>query len=387
MQPYSRHAEWFDQLLDRTRDHALVFLDARGTIVDWLGAAERLFGYDAAAAIGAPFGLLFTPEDRELQMDRQEMDVAGAVGRSEDDRWHVRRDGNRFWGSGVLEPVRAADGSVVGYLKLLRDRTDVRMRVEALEHRLSALADQRERQVRFLASLGHELRGPLNGARHALEAALRAGDDPALLHKAHVLANSQVAVMARLLDDLVDAARAGIGQLRIAPELLVLQDALQTAAASVEPVASGKGQQLQLIMPGEPVTIEADPVRLQQMLLNLLQNAVRYTGQGGHIAVSAGVEASDAVVRVDDDGIGIASDMLPRIFDLFTRDADAARSAAEGLGIGLALTRELAELHGGSVEARSPGPGRGSQFALRLPLRRRTTTAPPPDVGGGAPAG
>lgn len=382
MQPYSRHAEWFDQLLGRTRDHALVFLDAGGTIIDWLGAAERLFGHAAAAAIGSPFGMLFTPEDRQLGMDRQEMAVADAVGRSEDDRWHVRSDGNRFWASGVLEPVRAADGSTVGYLKVLRDRTDVRMRVESLEHRLSTLADQRVRHARFLTSLGHELRGPLNGTRYAVEAALRAEGDPALLNKAHTLAASQIALMARLLDDLVDAARAGVGQMRIAPQRLVLQDALQTAVASVEPASAAKGQQLRLIVPDEPLTLEADPARLQQMLLNLLQNAVRYTGQAGHIAVAAGIEAGEVVVRVDDDGIGIASDMLPRIFELFTRDADAARSAGEGLGVGLALTRELAALHGGSVEARSPGPGRGSQFVLRLPQRRaygsQTAAAAPP---------
>jgi signal transduction histidine kinase len=177
--------------------------------------------------------------------------------------------------------------------------------------------------------------------------------------------------MRRLLDDLFHATGVGVGKVRLQIEAVVVQDALETAVSSVRPIVDQKGQELVLTLPSVPFSIEADPSRLQQMLLNLLGNASKFTPRGGHIDMSATVENAKAVIRVRDDGMGISPGILPHIFDLFTREETP--EPIEGLGVGLAVVKELATLHGGGVEVRSPGTGKGSIFTLRLPLRQGAT--------------
>jgi signal transduction histidine kinase len=165
-----------------------------------------------------------------------------------------------------------------------------------------------------------------------------------------------------------------VGKTRLQLEAVVVQDALEAAAGSIRPVVEQKDQELVVTLSPVPFLIEADPSRLHQMLLNLLGNASKFTARGGHIYLGATVETDMAVIRVRDDGIGIPPDMLPHIFDLFTREE--TREWTPGLGVGLAVVKELATLHGGSVEVRSPGTGKGSVFALRLPFRQAATPAP-----------
>jgi signal transduction histidine kinase len=148
----------------------------------------------------------------------------------------------------------------------------------------------------------------------------------------------------------------------------VLQDALRTVVDGFAPAAAAAGVQLQLVVLPEPVHIDADPDRLHQMVLNLVANAMKYTPAGGHVTVSSSVEGDLAVIRVDDDGIGIEKDNLERVFDLFVRERTG--DDVPGFGVGLAVVKRLATLHGGFVEARSPGRGLGSQFSLQLPLKR-----------------
>jgi PAS domain S-box-containing protein len=359
--------EWLAELLGTTSEHAVVFLDPEGRVVAWLGAAERLFGYTPDEAMGMPFDRVFVPEDRSLGLHRQEMVVAAASGRSEDDRWHVRKDGSRFWANGLLEVVRKPDGAVAAFCKVLRDRTDVRTQLEALHNRVAALSEQHTRRTHFLIALGHELRNPM-APLVASVAALKRSDDPEVKRRCCATLERQLAVLTRLLDDLSVATHAALGKARLETEPLNLQEALEYAAAGIAPTAAQQGQQLQLLLPPVPFEIEADPARLQQMLANLLGNAVKFTPPGGHIVLSASVEGGMAVIRVEDDGLGIPHEVLPHIFELFTRND--SRDAPEGLGVGLAVVDELARLHGGGVDARSPGTGKGSVFSLRLPLRQ-----------------
>jgi PAS domain S-box-containing protein len=364
------------RVLRTTQDFAVLLLDPQGVIVDWLGACENVFGYAAHEAIGQPFGILFTPEDRDARLDRQELDVARANGRSQDERWHVRKGGLRFWGSGIMHAVRGDDGGLTGYCKVLRDRSDIRTLLDDMQHRIETQAQELERRRRFMVRLGHELRNPLAPIRAAAYTIQRRGDEK-VKRPCEVL-DRQVEVMVRLLDDLTEATRADAHVSRILPQRIVLQDAVQMAVQGMRAAVDAKHQALAVVLPPVPITLEADPARLQQMLLNLLGNAVKYTPEGGHVTIAASIEGGLAAVHVEDDGIGIAEDLLPHLFDLFARGTKAA-TFEEGLGVGLAVVKELATLHGGSITVRS-GAERGSEFTLRLPL-----VQPPPPPSGELP--
>ena len=355
---------WVRSLLGSTGDTGVILLTAEGEIVGWLGAAARLFGYSPDEAVGMPLSRLFTPEDVAGQLDRQERELALSGGRSEDDRWHVRKDGTRFWGSGVMEQVRDDDGAVVGLAKVLRDRTDVRTMVVALQNRLVAAEQQNADRLKAIASIAHELRNqvsPLSNLLGALEKSPAAGPASASMRR-------RVQSMARLLDDLAEGAAVVAGKPTLVVEAVAVQRLVLDALASMEEPVRQRGQSLRATLPDTSIVIEADAQRIDQVLVNLLANASKFTPAGGVIQVSATVEDDMAVIRVEDDGVGIAPDMLPRIFDLLSREARP--DAPDGLGVGLSVVKQLTELHGGFVEGRSPGRGAGSIFTVRLPLRQ-----------------
>lgn len=358
---------WLQHVLEATRDYAVVLVDPQGLIVDWLGAAEPVFGYTAAEARGQPLAMLFTAEDRDAGLERQEREVARATGRAEDDRWQLRKGDVRFWASGIMQPVKDEHGAVLGYCKIVRDRTDLRTRLDAVSNRAEALAGELGRRTEFMVRLGHELRNPLAAIRTAGYTIQRLGGT-AVERPCEVL-ERQVTVLVRLLDDLAEATRADAHRARILPQPLVLQDALQLAASAMQAAVSAKRQHLAVVLPEVPITIEADPARLQQMLLNLLSNANKFTPEEGHLSLAATVEGETAIIHVQDDGVGIPDDVLPHIFELFTR-ATTTASNADGLGVGLAVVKELTALHGGGVEARSAAEG-GTVFTVRLPLRQK----------------
>ncbi len=353
---------WMKSLLASTSEHGIIILTVDGEIVGWLGAAALLFGYTAAEAVGMPLSRLFTPEDVAGQLDRQERELAMSSGRSEDDRWHVRKDGNRFWGSGVMEPILDDSGQVVALAKVLRDRTDVRSRVVALQNRMQAAEEQNLARIRSLTILAHELRNQVSPFTNLLGAIEQsAGVQPTTQGM-----RRQLQVMSRLLDDLAQAAATVATTPKLAMSSLELQRLLLHAADSMRRVVEGRGQTLKAIVPDTPIVIEADAQRVDQILVNLLSNASKFTPSGGTIQLSVTVEDDMAAIRVEDDGVGIAPEVLPRIFELFTREDHA--HAPDGLGVGLTVVRNLVELHGGFVEGRSPGRGCGSVFTVRLPL-------------------
>ncbi len=226
------------------------------------------------------------------------------------------------------------------------------------------LADQRKDA--FLATLAHELRNPLAPIRYATRL-LEPGVPPQMADDARKMIDRQLAQMARLLDDLLDVSRVTRGVLEIRREQLDLRDIIESAIASARPLAAAANQELAVSMAAEPLCMSGDAVRLAQILGNLLHNAIKYTPAGGHIRVAASADSEGVIVSVKDDGVGIASEALQTIFELFVQlDAPGTRSAG-GLGIGLSLAQDLVRLHGGRIEVRSDGPGRGSEFVVRLP--------------------
>jgi len=347
-------------------DYAIIFLDRNGIVLGVNAAAERILGYALDELRGAPLRRIFTEEDIALELDRHELRVACQQGFSEDDRWHVRKDGLRIWSSGMMTALHE-QGTLVGFIKVLRDRTDLKARIDALQNRLLEESRRVREKVAVIGTLGHELRNPV----HALDSALSllrrllSANDSA--QAALDAADRQLGIFARLVDDLTDSVGAEIGALKLQIEPVNLQAALRAAMASRSDSASRRGVALRSVLPEPTIVLEADPVRLAQIFGNLLDNAIKYTQAGGNVWVTATVEGSSAVVRVRDDGDGIPPDTLPRIFDMFTRDTKAV-AMADGLGIGLAVVKNLVQLHRGTVEVRLGGEGSGTEFAVNLPL-------------------
>jgi len=355
---------WLARLLRRSHEHAVIRVDLHGVIVGWHGAATRLFGYRRQEICGHPFAVLFTPEDRAMGLSDVELDVARRASRSEDDRWHVRKGGGRFWGSGVVNKLYGPDGTAIGFVKIVRDRTDVRIRYVTLQNRLETAHRELAKQREDVVTLVHELRNPLSPLLGAAQIFRSNAASAQVLNGMADIVERQVALMKRLLDD---AAAGPSARRRGELRSVALSDALRAVVGGLQADAVRKGLTLELVVPPVSLSVDIDSDHLHQMVLNLVLNAVKYTPAGGRVVVSASVEGELLAIRVDDDGIGIDPDNLSRIFDLFVRESG---SEAEGLGVGLAVVKRLAADHGGFVEARSPGRGLGSQFTLQLPLRR-----------------
>lgn len=234
--------------------------------------------------------------------------------------------------------------------------------------RASAAEVAYHRQIDFLATVAHELRNPLLPLRLAARLITSAKADPAMLAKLQATITGQVAHLARLIGDLLDGARMNTGKFRLERSVLDLTPVLRLAVNACMPAMEARRHHFSCSFPQEPLMVNGDPVRLVQVFANLLENAAKYTHKGGTVRLEAVADRHWAVVTVSDNGIGIDPAALPRIFELFLQDVRAEAHDSSGLGIGLAVVRELVEAHGGTVRAASAGTDRGSQFTVELPL-------------------
>lgn len=353
--------------VEQTTSHAIIVMDPQGIVLAWLGAAETIFGFTADEALGRSLKQIFTPQDVAQGMDAYELTVAAAAGLAEDDRWHMRKDGSRIWATGAVSPIREKSGELLGFVKLVRDRTDLRARMETSESQVAALGKSRERTQLFVRTLGHELRNPLAPMSNAVQIIARLSTDQRVQAALQIISR-QVATLVRLADDLMEVARLDIGRVVLDRRQADLRQLLQDAVDSVIDDATAKGVHLEAVLPGISLLAEVDEARLQRVVLNLVGNAIKYTPPGGNVWVTATQDAQDIVIKVEDTGMGIPPEMLPRIFELFTRSSGASDMAPSGLGVGLAIVKEIAEMHGGSVQARSAGVGKGAEFTLRIPM-------------------
>jgi PAS domain S-box-containing protein len=274
----------------------------------------------------------------------------------------------------IFAPVFGPDGEVVAVAGTTRDITERQAAEQAVRDHAVHLAESDRAKDEFLATLSHELRNPLAPLRNAIELLRRADGTDARLAPVHAIMERQVNHLVRLVDDLLEVSRISRGAFSLRKEMVQLSSIVRNAVESSSPLLTAAGHALEVDLPDEPLWLEGDPVRLAQILANLLDNSAKYTDDGGHVAVRAWREADEAVISVRDDGIGIAAEDLANMFEMFSRgDRDSGRSQG-GLGIGLALSRRLAEMHDGSLEARSAGRNAGSEFIVRFPL------ATPPDT-------
>jgi len=338
---------------------AIIAVDEGQRIVLFNSAAEKMFRCPAADACGQSIGL-FVPE-RFRQANIEGIFLAGGGLAGQDSALTgLRSDGEEF--PVEFSIARAEVGGSTLYTVILRDITE-RRRAE------QALRDATRRKDEFLAMLAHELRNPLAPIRTAVQLLKQpgVGGGPQGEWCRDVI-DRQVRHLARLLDDLLDVARIMQGKITLKTGRVVLGEVVERALETSRPLIDARQQGLAVTLPGRMPWLDGDPVRLAQVLSNLLNNAAKYTPEGGRIVLDAVVEEGCAVIRVRDSGIGIAPDLLPHVFDLFTQADRSLAHAQGGLGIGLALVRKLVELHGGSVVAASAGLGRGSEFTVRLPL-------------------
>src|SRR5690606_33716939 len=238
-----------------------------------------------------------------------------------------------------------------------------------------ALREADRRKDELLATVAHELRNPLSAIRFAVHALTNKDAPEAARQAAHDVVDRQVRHLSRLVDDLLDVSRITLGRLLLQTTEVELGEVIDSAVETSRAQIEALHHELSIDLPAEPVRVEADPTRLAQVFTNLLSNACKYTPPGGQISLAATREDDTVVVKVKDTGIGIAPELLPRVFDTFARVDHSAERAQAGLGIGLSLVRHLVELHGGHVEAHSEGLGRGSEFVVTLPCIRAETFA------------
>ncbi len=498
--------ERFRLMVQTVQDYAVFLMDSAGNVTSWNEGAQRILGFTEEEIVGKPGALFFTEEDRRAGLPERELRTAATAGKATDENWLVSKQGQRFWASGATTALRDESGNPRGFVKILRDLTERRQAEERLresEERLRValaagrmgtwrwripqdeqvlddglrrlmglppgqdvlslegflsrihagdrdrvraefercrdegaalnvefrvtwpdgsvhwLKDQGEtlrgpdgpfmtgaavditdrkqmedelrdadrRKDEFLAMLGHELRNPLAPLRNVTETLRRRRLDGPALERAYAMMDRQVAHLSRLVDDLPDVSRITRGLVELGKAPANLAEVIEQAVEMAAPVIEGRGHELSLALPHRPLRVEGDATRLTQVVFNLLHNAAKYTDPGGKVWLTLERDADRAVLRVRDNGTGMKPDLVPKVFDLFSQGERTPDRSQGGLGLGLALVKRLVEMHGGTVAARSEGPGKGSEFSVRLPALPAEAEKPrPPRPAGPPPA-
>ncbi|MEN9937229.1 MAG: hypothetical protein RLZZ387_3808 [Chloroflexota bacterium] len=364
----------FHAIVASVRDYAMFTIDLKGLISTWNAGAHQIFGYRTEEIVGRPVSLIFTEEDIRAGAPESERERAARDGRAIDKRWHLRKDGGRFWADGVVTPIHSGEGCVIGFVKIMRDATEVQRLEEERERLLLAERTAREEaeaaisaRDAFLAIAAHELRTPLTaivGYAQVLErrlshiADLSERDRRAL----HAIVDQSDRAH-QLIGSLLDMARLHSEHDRLSLGLIDLCDLTQQIAADVEPLLYA--HTIAIDCDG-PALVLGDPLRLEQVLQNLLQNAVKYSPDGGHISVRLSQDEGSVLWSVSDQGVGIPEGVGGRLFERFYRANHTTGVPITGMGIGLYVVHELVALHGGTVEVAS-SVGGGSTFVVRLP--------------------
>jgi two-component system, chemotaxis family, CheB/CheR fusion protein len=355
------------QLIELSQD-AVIVRDAKNLVLSWNKGAEEMYGWTSNEAVGKTLHQLLRTDTAAWAALNEQLDQRGTA---EGELRQVRKDGTPLIVQTREVLVCADDGTRTAVLSIKRNVTELRKMVEALK-------DADRRKDEFLAMLAHELRNPLGPIRNAVGIMTLAGNDPTSVSLAREMLERQVGQLGRIIDDLVDISRIVERKITLKKETVELHKVVEVALETCRSQIEGREHRLSVSLPAETLYLHGDPVRLSQVLINLLNNSARYTGQGGEIAISAKRVAADSrgqgaagspgdvVLRVRDSGIGISSELLPHVFDAFTQGDSVDHRG--GLGVGLSIVQSLVEMHGGAVQASSEGPGKGSEFLVRLPL-------------------
>jgi PAS domain S-box-containing protein len=374
--------ERFRLLVEGVAEYAIFMLDVNGRVATWNIGAQRIKGYSAEEIIGRHFSIFYPADARDSGWPDYELKMAADKGSFVDNGWRVRKDGTTLWANVTITALRDDAGQLVGYAKLTRDLTESK-RVEAVEiasqhrdqileaERSARMSAQRATRVKdeFLATLSHELRTPLSAILGWTQVLLRGGEsEPARQRRAIEVIDRNARAQVKLIDDLLDLSRIMTGKIRLDLQQVSLATVVEAAVDSARPAADAKNIRLQAILDQVQATVSADGARLQQVVWNLLTNAIKFTPKGGQVQVLFQRVNSHLELSVSDTGIGIAPSFLPHVFDRFSQRDSSTTRVFGGLGLGLAISKQLVELHGGSIRVTSQGEGLGATFFVELPL-------------------
>lgn len=353
-------------VIEDATDYAFVVVDASGTIATWNRGAQALFGFDSDTIIGRHISTLFTIEDVRDGVPQHEMETAIAEEKAVDSRWHVRNDGTRFFADGVTRSFMDEGGKLLGFVKIARDATPLKHAEEERQRLLLRAQELSREKDHFFAAVSHELRTPLTAITGWLALMSHDVTNVDLVRDGLDSVQQATKTLSKLVDDLLDSVRTRTGKMRVVTEPVdfgkIVLDAIQAFRISFGAKHIDVRQSI-----AEDVIVLGDGTRLQQVVWNLVSNAINHTPEGGWLEITLRTEEEMAVVDVRDSGVGIDPEFLPFIFEPFRQKR---RGNEGGLGLGLAIARSLIELHGGTISATSDGLGKGSTFTVRCPLAR-----------------
>ena len=372
-------------------DDAIISKTLDGVISTWNHGAERMFGYVAEEVIGKPITLLIPPD----HLDEEPVILERLKRGERIDHYETVRltkSGALLDVSLTVSPVKDLNGTIIGASKIARDITQRKRTEEVLRHEVAvrqraeaALREADRRKDEFLATLAHELRNPLAPIRQAALISKSPTATEAQKRWSSDVISRQVHHMSLLLEDLLDISRITRGTLALRTEMIELSDVVQAAVEAARPTIDAKRHVFSMDMPAETVRFLGDPLRLAQVLSNLLTNAAKYTDPEGRVRLRAACTTETITLSVTDTGVGISADAITGVFGMFSQVTSSRDRSEGGLGIGLALAKGLVELHGGEIEARSAGPGHGSEFTVRLPLRSASVVARKQTISSSSP--
>lgn len=372
----------FQILVQGVKDYAIFLLDTQGFISSWNEGAQRIKQYTADEIIGQHFSIFYPPRDVADRKPWRELEVAAELGRFEEEGWRLRKDGRRFWANVLITALHRPDGRLYGFAKVTRDMTERRRqqrRIEAMRRRevvklrehADRMAQLEMAKTEFLRLASHELRGPMTVIRGYLSM-LDQGTLGALTAEVHrvvdiLLAKSEEAN--DMVDQLLEAARMEEDRLKLRLEPADMRRIVDVAVERIRPLLSDR-HRVEVELPDAPVVADVDCERMRTVVSNLLDNARKYSPRGGLIrcALAEDRDAGQVVVEVSDQGMGIAGEVMARLFSRFGRLVTPENSHIPGTGLGLYLSRELVRRHGGDITVASE-PGRGSTFRVVLPRR------------------
>ena len=369
-------------VVENAREFAIFSTDLERNVTSWNTGAERLLGFTENEIVGRSGDMIFTDEDRAAGAPQEEADRAQRDGKAVDERWHMRKDRSRFWGSGYLMMMRDNEGKVFGFVKILHDRTEAKRAEEELaesrarleialkeaEHARQEAEAAGRTKDHFLATLSHELRTPLTPVMMTAESLLKRKDLPPRALDGLALICRNIEIQTHFIDDLLDVTRIARGKFELLREPVNVHDALRGAVEVCAADISTKAQQLILELAATEQQILGDAARVQQVFWNLLKNASKFTPDGGRITVQSRNDGGNIFVTVSDTGMGIDPTRLIDIFEAFKQGDTSITRRFGGLGLGLAISKATVEALGGRITAESAGAGKGSTFVVRLPL-------------------
>ena len=376
-------AERFQLVLENSQDYIIFSTDLNRRVTSWNAGAHAVIGYTEAEMLGKIADVIFAPEDRQAGVPEVEAQTALAEGRALDERQHIRKDGSRFWASGIMAVIHDTADRAIGFIKILRDQTEARTVREELQrnHRELVAALRETENARseaeaavsakdqFLAALSHELRTPLTPVLFAAEMLSGCTNLAANMQEAVSTIRRNVQLETRLIDDLLDLAKISHETFRLELTTVDLHEVVRHAVKVCESDIVSREQLLEVALDAGECRLTGDFTRLQQVFWNLLQNASKYTQERGAIRICSRRDGVTwIIVEISDNGVGIEEDALGRIFEPLEQGESAIRRKLGGIGLGLAICKGIVVAHGGAISGSSRGRGQGATFTVKLPL-------------------